>query len=49
MFFKESSQVSDYQNTAFFQNGEASKISIFDNAAPSESQIAYEMFNADSA
>jgi len=48
MFFKEGSQVSEYQNTAFFQNGEASKVSIFDNA-PSESQIAYEMFNVQSA
>jgi hypothetical protein len=45
LFFKDGSQVSDYQNTAFFQNGEASKASIFDNPAPSETQLAYELFN----
>lgn len=47
MFFKDS-QVSDYQNTAFFQNGEASRASIFDNPPPSETQLAFELFNIDS-
>jgi hypothetical protein len=47
-FFKEGSQVSEYQNTAFFQNGEASKVSIFDNPPQSETQLAYDLFNAES-
>lgn len=48
LFFKEGSQVSDYQNTAFFQNGEASKASIFDDPIKSETQMAFELFNIDS-
>lgn len=48
-FFKEGSQVSEYQNTAFFQNGDASKASIFDNPPQSETQLAYDLFNHESA
>lgn len=48
LFFKEGSQATNYQDTAFFQSGEASKVSIFDNPPQSETQLAYNLFNIDS-
>lgn len=45
--FFANSQASEGENTAFFQTGEASKASIFDdNPSRSESQLAYELFNS---
>lgn len=44
--FFANSQASQGENTAFFQNGDVTKTSIFDNPSHSESQLAYELFNS---